>query len=66
GGLAGILIGSGLFAALYPRLRDGILKAGYYGDVTLPRLLKVGDWTVIVPLGALLALTLFLLERAGL
>ncbi len=66
GGLAGILIGSGLFAALYPRLRDGILKAGYYGDVTLPRLLKVGDWTVIVPLGSLLALMLFLLERAGL
>lgn len=66
GGLAGILIGSGLFAALYPRLRDGILKAGYYGDVTLPRLLQVGDWTVIVPLGSLLALMLFLLERAGL
>lgn len=66
GGLTGILIGSGLFAALYPRLRDGILKKGYYGDVTLPRVLKVGDWTVIVPLSALLALTLFLLERAGL
>lgn len=66
GGLTGILIGSGLFAALYPRLRDGLLRAGYYGDVTLPGLLRVGDWTVIVPLGALLALTLFLLERAGL
>jgi hypothetical protein len=65
GGLTGILIGSGLFAGLYPRLRDGILKKGYYGDVTLPRLLKVGDWTVIVPLSTLLALTLFLLERAG-
>lgn len=66
GGLTGILIGSALFAALYPRLRNGILRAGYYGDVTLPRLLKVGDWTVIVPLGALLALTLLFLERAGL
>jgi len=65
GGLTGILIGSGLFAGLYPQLRDGILKKGYYGDVTLPRLLKVGDWTVIVPLSTLLALTLFLLERAG-
>jgi hypothetical protein len=65
GGLTGILIGSGLFAGLYPRIRDGILKKGYYGDVTFPRLLKVGDWTVIVPLSTLLALTLFLLERAG-
>ena len=66
GGLTGILIGSALFAALYPRLMNGILRAGYYGDVTLPRLLKVGDWTVIVPLGALLALTLLFLEQAGL
>ena len=66
GGLTGILLGSGIFAALYPRLKDGILKWGYYGDVTLPRLLKVGDWTVIVPLSALLMLTLVLLERAGL
>lgn len=59
-------IGNGFLDALYPRLRDGILRIGYYGDVTLPRLLQVGDGTVIVPLGALLALTLFLLERAGL
>lgn len=66
GGLTGILLGSGLFAALYPRLKDGILKWGHYGDVTLPRLLKVGDWTVIIPLSALLGLTLCFLERAGL
>ena len=66
GGLTGILLGTGLFAALYPRLKDGILKWGFFGDVTLPRLLQVGDWAVIVPLGAMLALVLFLLERAGL
>lgn len=66
GGLTGILLGSGFFAALYPRLKDGILKWGYYGDVTLPRLLRVGDWMVIVPLSALLGLTLYVLERAGL
>jgi len=65
GGLTGILLGSGIFAALYPRLKNGILKWGYYGDVTFPRLLKVGDWTVIVPLSALLGLMLLLLERAG-
>lgn len=66
GGLTGILLGSGIFAALYPRLKNGILKWGYYGDVTFPRLLKVDDWTVIVPLSALLGLMLLLLERAGL
>ncbi|MBN1956071.1 MAG: YeeE/YedE family protein [Anaerolineae bacterium] len=66
GGLAGILLGSGLFAAAYPRLRKGILKKGNFDSLTLPRLLKVNDWVVIVPLSALIVLLLHLLERAGL
>ncbi|OPZ76845.1 MAG: hypothetical protein BWY77_01810 [bacterium ADurb.Bin431] len=65
-GLAGILLGSWLFAVLYPRVRDGILKRGNFGDLTLPRLLKVNDWVVIVPLGALIVLLLYVIERAGL
>ena len=66
GGLAGIWIGTGLFAALYPKLRKGILTKGDYGDLTLPRLLKVNDWAVVVPVAALILLLLLLLERAGL
>ena len=66
GGLIGIIVGSGLFASLYPRLKDGILRKGDFGNLTLPRLLKVNDWIVIVPLSALLILVLYLLERSGL
>jgi uncharacterized protein len=66
GGLAGILLGSWLFAAVYPRFRDGILTRGYFGDMTLPKLLKVSDWVVIVPLSALIVLLLYLIECAGL
>jgi hypothetical protein len=66
GGLAGILLGSGLLAAVSPRLRSGILKKGDFGNLTLPRLLKVNDWTVIIPLSAVLILLLYLMERAGL
>ena len=66
GGLAGILLGSGLFAAAYPGLRDGILKKGDFGNLTLPRLFKVSDWAVIVPLSILIVLLLYLMERAGL
>ena len=65
GGLSGILIGSGLLAALYPRLKDGVLRLGYFGDVTLPKLMKVDDWVVIVPLSILLVLSMVLMERAG-
>jgi len=65
GGLIGILIGSWLLAVLYPRLKDGVLKLGYFGDVTLPKLLKVDDWVVIVPLSILLVLAMVLMESAG-
>jgi hypothetical protein len=66
GGLVGIIVGSGLFASIYPMLKDGILKKGDFGNLTLPRLLKVNDWVVVLPLFALLILLLYLMERAGL
>jgi hypothetical protein len=66
GGLAGIIIGSGLYAALYPRLSRGILKKGDFGDLTLPRLFKVNEWVIVVSLAGLILLFLYWLERAGL
>ena len=66
GGLIGILLGSGLFAAAYPKLRNGILRKGDFGDLTLPQLLKINNWIVIAPLSGLLILLLYLMERAGL
>jgi uncharacterized protein len=66
GGLAGIIIGSGLFAALYPRLRQGILKKGDFGDLTFPRLFKVNDWVIVIPAATLIFLALFWIEQAGL
>ena len=66
GGLAGILIGSGLFAALYPRLSKGILKKGDFGNLTFPRLFKVNDWVIVIPAAALIFILLYCLERAGL
>jgi len=66
GGLAGIIIGSGLFAALYPRLSQGILKKGYFGNLTFPRLFKVNDWVIVVPAAALICAALYWLGRAGL
>ena len=65
GGLAGILLGTWIFAVMYPKLKDGILKKGDFGDITLPRLLKVNDWVVVVPAVALIVLLLFWIEKAG-
>lgn len=58
GGLIGIMIGAGLFAALYPLLKQGVLKMGHFGDLTLPRLFKVSDWVVVIPAAILIALLL--------
>ncbi len=66
GGLAGIVIGSGIFAALYPRLKSGILKKGDFGNITLPQLFKVNEWVVVIPIAVLILLLLIWLEHAGL
>lgn len=65
GGFAGILIGTGIFAALYPRLK-GILKKGDFGNMTLPQLFNVNEWVVVVPVAVLIFLLLIWLERVGL
>lgn len=65
-GLVGIILGSGLLAAAYPKLKTDILNKGFYGDMTLQKFIKVNEWVVIVPLSALLVIIMYLLERAGL
>jgi uncharacterized protein len=65
GGLAGILIGTGLFAALYPKLRTGILAKGEFGDATFPKLLKVNDWVVVIPVAVLILALLIWMETSG-
>ncbi len=65
-GLAGIVLGSAILAAVYPGLKAGILKKGGFGNLTLPQLLKVNNWVVIIPLAVFIVLGLYLLERAGL
>ncbi len=66
GGLLGILAGSWLFAAIYPGIKEGILKKGDFGDITLPRLVKASDWAVIVPLSIILTAAMYLFEKTGL
>lgn len=66
GGLTGILIGAGLFAELYPRLKTGVLTIGDFGSVTMPQLFRVNDWVVVVPVSVLILLLLSWLESKGL
>ncbi|MGF1586909.1 MAG: YeeE/YedE thiosulfate transporter family protein [Bacteroidales bacterium] len=65
GGLAGIILGTWIFAVMYPKLKDNILKKGYFGDITIQHLLKVNDWVVVVPAAVLIILILVWIEKAG-
>jgi uncharacterized protein len=65
GGIAGITLGAGLFAALYPRMGKSILKKGYFGELTLPQLLKVNEWAIIIPLCFLIMVLFIFLEKSG-
>ena len=66
GGVVGVLIGAGLFAAMYPKLEGSILHKGDFGPLTLPQLFKVNSWAIVVPAAILLVVLLWWMEKAGL
>jgi len=63
GGIPGIVLGAGLFAAAFPWLERRLLSKGRFGDLTLPRLLNVNHWAIVVPVSVLIVLLLYWLER---
>jgi len=66
GGIAGIMIGAGLYAAVYPKLKGRILSIGDLGDKTLIDVLRVrNSWVVILPVAAILVLIMLGLEAMG-
>jgi hypothetical protein len=61
-----MLLGAGVFAALYPGLESKILDKGGFGELTLPQLLKVNHGWGIVPGAIGIIALLVLIERSGL
>jgi len=66
GGVAGILLGAGVFSELFPKLNEKILNKGHFGEITWPQVLKVNSWAVVFPVAVGVLGILVLLERAGL
>ena len=62
----GMLAGAGLFAAWYPLLEKSILNKGSFGERTLPEILNICPWRVIIVIEALVLGLFFWLEKAGL
>jgi len=47
-GLLGMLVGAALFAEAYPVLKASVLTWGNYGKITIPQILDINHWPVIV------------------
>ncbi|OHB56259.1 MAG: YeeE/YedE family protein [Planctomycetes bacterium GWF2_42_9] len=66
GGMLGLLLGSGAFIALYDTLQKNILQKGYFGEITLPQVIKINKWLLIAIITLILIAILYFLEKAGL
>jgi uncharacterized membrane protein YedE/YeeE len=65
-GILGMLTGAALFAEVFPVIRETILTVGREGSITLPQVLGLNDWIVIV-LFVAMGLGLFVFfEKKGL
>jgi uncharacterized protein len=65
GGMAGMLIGAGLFAEVYPALKGRVLARGPFPAVTVPEFLKFSPVVTVVLLEAVMIGFLLLLEYTG-
>ena len=63
GGMAGIIVGAGLFAQVYPRLNNSILRKGDFGELTLPQLFKANPWIIILPVAVGIVSLLLWIEK---
>jgi len=65
GGILGMLVGAAIFAALYPRLSTTILNKGSFGNRTLPEILNICPWRVILVVEVLVLGLFVWLESNG-
>jgi hypothetical protein len=63
GGVTGIIFGSGIFAVLFAKIDRSVLNIGFWGSKTIPELLKINVWAVVIPVVVGLTVFLYLLER---
>lgn len=65
-GMGGMLVGAGVYAETYPSLARSVLTWGDYGKATLPGLLGVNHWPVILAFVVGGVLLFRWIERRGL
>lgn len=65
-GIFGMLAGGGLYAWAYPFFKANIIPIGNFGKITLPQVLGVNHWLVIVVFVAFVVVMFRFFEKKGL
>lgn len=65
-GILGMITGAAIFAESYPLLKGTVLNWGKLGTITLPQVLGINHWFVIIPLVVLGIVLLRWIEKKGL
>lgn len=65
-GIAGMLLGAALYAEAFPTMKATVLTWGNLGKITLPQVLGINHWLIIVPLVAGTLLLFRWFEKKGL
>ncbi len=65
-GILGMIVGAGLFAEAYPLFQKTVYTWGNLGKITLPQVLGVNHWVIIIPFIVAAMLLFFWLEKKGL
>jgi len=63
GGVLGMLVGAGIFAEVYPFIKDSLLKWGDMGKITIPKVLGMNHWIVILIIWGMMVTFLVILEK---
>ncbi len=65
-GLLGMILGAGIYAEAYPLMKATVLTWGDFGKITLPGVLGINHWIVIVILVAVFIALFRWFEKKGL
>lgn len=62
-GIVGMLFGAAVYAEVYPALKTNVLAWGQFGKITIPGILGINHWIVIVILVILFVSLFFWFEK---
>jgi hypothetical protein len=65
-GILGMLFGGGLYALAHPFFKANVISIGKFGKITLPQILGINHWIIIVLFVALIIFMFRFFEKKGL